>query len=121
MEAINLQDKLDQFDERWAPRIVGALNGQHVKLAKLEGAFDWHRHAEADEFFLVLDGTLAIELRDEADVRLEAGECCVVPRGTEHRPVADEGVAHVLLFEPAGTRNTGRRETDKTVRDPEWI
>lgn len=121
MDAINLQDKLDQFDERWAPRIVGALNGQHVKLAKLEGAFDWHQHADADEFFLVLAGTLTIELRDEPDVRLEEGECCVVPRGTDHRPVADDGVAHVLLFEPAGTRNTGERETDQTVSDPDWI
>ncbi|MFB6248343.1 MAG: cupin domain-containing protein [Salinibacter sp.] len=121
MEAINLQDKLDQFDERWAPRIVGALNGQHVKLAKLEGAFDWHQHADADELFLVLDGRLIIVLRDGSDVRLGEGECCIVPRGTEHRPVAPEGAAHVLLVEPAGTRNTGRRETEKTVSSPEWI
>jgi quercetin dioxygenase-like cupin family protein len=121
MDAINLQDKLAQFDERWAPRIVAALNGQHVKLAKLAGAFDWHQHADADEFFLVLAGTLTIELRDEPDARLEEGECCVVPRGTAHRPVAGEDGAHVLLFEPAGTRNTGERETDQTVSDPDWI
>lgn len=121
MDVVNLQDKLDQFDERWAPRIVGALNGQHVKVAKLEGAFDWHHHADADELFLVLDGTLTIQLRDKADVHLTNGEFCVVPRGTEHRPVADAGTAHVLLFEPAGTRNTGPRDTEKTVSDPDWI
>ena len=121
MEPINLKDKLAQFDELWAPRIVADLNGQHVKLAKMEGAFDWHQHPEADEFFLVLSGTLTIQRRDADDVRLEEGACCVVPSGTEHRPVAADGEAHVLLFEPAATRNTGARETDRTVPDPERI
>lgn len=105
MNPINLADKLGQFDEYWSPKIVGELNGQQVKLAKLKGAFMWHHHEQEDEFFLVLSGRLTIELRD-GTVVLEAGECCIVPRGTEHRPVADEET-HVLLFEPASTVNTG--------------
>ncbi len=112
-----LEDKLSQFDEQWAPRIVAELNGQHVKIAKLEGSFEWHRHETADELFLVLRGKLTIELRDEQDCQLGEGDFCVVPRGTEHRPVADAGEAHVLLFEPAGTRNTGDRRSERTVED----
>ncbi|MEM1417939.1 MAG: cupin domain-containing protein [Myxococcota bacterium] len=117
---VNLAAKLARFDERWSPRIVGELNGQHVKLAKLEGEFVWHRHADADELFLVLEGTLLMRLRD-GDVRLEAGEMLIVPRGVEHQPVA-EGVVHVLLFEPAGTLNTGDAATEaRTVTDPERL
>lgn len=113
---VNLTEKFAQFDERWSPRIVAELNGQHVKLAKLEGPFVWHRHEHEDELFLVVRGTLRIEFRD-GDVTLGEGEFLVVPRGVEHRPVADAEV-HVLLFEPAGTRNTGDAGGDRTVLHP---
>ncbi len=111
---VNLADAFDRFEERWSPRIVGELNGQHVKLAKLEGPFVWHRHENEDELFLVVKGRLVIELRDGA-VTLDAGEFVVIPRGVEHRPVAEEEV-HLLLFEPAGTLNTGDIENERTVR-----
>ena len=114
-ERIDLAEKLASFDERWSPRIVAELNGQHVKLAKLEGAFVWHSHAEEDELFLVLKGELTIELRDGAVV-LGPGQMAVVPRGVEHRPVAD-GEVHLLLFEPAGTLNTGDVRNERTVED----
>jgi mannose-6-phosphate isomerase-like protein (cupin superfamily) len=112
-EKVDLQAKLAQFDEQWSPKLVGELNDQAVKLAKLEGEFVWHHHDEADELFLVLDGHLTIELREES-VDLDEGECFIVPRGVEHKPVAD-GEAHVLLFEPAETRNTGNVENERTA------
>lgn len=118
MDKVNLAEKLAGFSEHWSPRIVGELNGQHVKLAKLEGEFVWHSHAEQDELFLVLSGDLAIELRDRT-VTLEPGELFIVPRGVEHRPVA-AGVAEVLLFEPAGTVNTGEVRDPRTV-EATWI
>ncbi len=121
MQTGTLSEKLAQFDEQWAPRIIGELNGQHVKVAKLEGPFEWHHHAAADEFFLVMAGCLTIELRDKDNVRLEEGDYCIVPQGTEHRPVAGDGEAHVLLFEPASTQNTGNLQNERTVQDPEWI
>lgn len=119
MQVVNLQEKLASFSDTWSPKVVGALNGQHVKLAKLEGEFIWHQHAEEDELFLVLQGELEIELRDRR-LRLREGEFCIVPRGIEHKPVA-HGEAHVLLFEPTSTRNTGDIESERTVEDPEWI
>ena len=119
IQRIDLAEKLARFDERWSPRIVAELNGQHVKLAKLEGEFVWHSHAEEDELFLVLKGTLTIELRDGAGV-LGPGQMAVVPRGIEHRPVAD-GEVHVMLFEPAGTVNTGDVRNERTVEDLERI
>jgi len=121
-DKVNLADAFTRFSETWSPRIVAALNGQHVKVAKLEGAFDWHHHETEDELFLVVAGRLAIQLRgtDRDEVRLEPGELFVVPRGVEHRPVA-EGVAHVLLFEPASTLNTGTERTARTVDDPAWL
>lgn len=118
-ERIDLAEKLAGFDERWSPRIVAELNGQHVKLAKLEGAFVWHSHAGEDELFLVLKGLLTIELRDGAVV-LGPGQMAVVPRGVEHRPVAD-GEVHLLLFEPAGTINTGNVQNERTVVEPKRI
>lgn len=121
MQTGNLSEKLAQFDEQWAPRIIGELNGQHVKVAKLEGPFEWHHHPDGDELFLVLDGLLTIEFREGDNVRLEKGDFCIVPEGVEHRPVADEGEAHVLLFESASTRNTGNLQSDRTVQDPERI
>jgi mannose-6-phosphate isomerase-like protein (cupin superfamily) len=117
MEKVNLADKLSQFTDCWRPRIVGELNGQHVKVAKLRGEFVWHHHADADELFLVLAGRLVIQLRD-GEVTLQPGELFIVPRGVDHRPVADDDV-HVLLFEPIGTLNTGNVVNERTVRDLE--
>jgi len=110
---VNLAEKLASFSETWSPKVVAELNGQLVKVARLEGEFVWHDHAEEDELFLVLEGRLRIELRDRTVV-LEEGELFVVPRGVEHRPVA-EGRAAVLLFEPAGTRNTGDVDDSRAV------
>jgi len=118
-EKVDLRQKLSLFDERWSPRVVAELNGQEVKLVKLEGEFVWHSHAEEDELFLVLGGTLRMELRDRT-IELAPGQLLVVPRGVEHRPVA-EGEVHVLLFEPAGTLNTGDVRNERTVEEPERI
>ncbi|MFC7205360.1 cupin domain-containing protein [Haloferax namakaokahaiae] len=113
MEKVALTEAFATFDEQWSPRVAGELNGQAVKLAKVEGEFVWHQHDDADELFFVHDGALTIELRDEPDVHLDAGEFVVVPRGVEHRPVADEE-AQILLFEPSGTKNTGNVESELT-------
>lgn len=102
---VNLADKLSQFSELWSQKKVAVLNNYEVKLAKLKGEFVWHTHEDTDELFLVISGRLTIQLRD-GDVVLEPGELFVVPRGVEHCPVADEETA-ILLFEPAGTINTG--------------
>ncbi|MCA9517637.1 MAG: cupin domain-containing protein [Myxococcales bacterium] len=120
MDKVNLKDKLARFSERWSPRVVGELNGQHVKLAKLEGEFVWHHHEHEDELFLVLEGTLTMRLR-ERDVVLAPGELFIVPRGVEHQPVAGEGEVHVLLFEPASTLNTGNLRNERTVDDLERL
>jgi mannose-6-phosphate isomerase-like protein (cupin superfamily) len=120
MEKVTLASAFDSIDERWSPRLAGELNGQAVKLAKAEGEFVWHSHADADELFLVTDGRLRIEFRDRDDAVLDAGELLVVPRGTEHRPVA-EPEANVLLFEPAGTRNTGDVENELTREELERV
>ncbi|ODR81890.1 mannose-6-phosphate isomerase [Haladaptatus sp. W1] len=120
MEKVNLDTAFDTFDEHWSPRLAAELNGQAVKLAKLEGEFVWHRHDDADEMFLVTSGHLRIEFREEENVVLEEGEFVVVPRGVEHRPVADEE-AEVLLFEPAGTTNTGNVESELTKTDLEEV
>ena len=119
MDKINLAEKLSRFTDHWRPRIVADLNGQQVKLAKLKGEFEWHHHEREDELFLVLKGRLTIKLRD-GDVRLEEGECVVVPRGVEHKPVAEDE-AHVLLFEPATTLNTGNVRSERTVEDLERL
>ncbi|HYF62271.1 MAG TPA: cupin domain-containing protein [Herpetosiphonaceae bacterium] len=119
MEKVNLAAKLGQFGEHWSPKIVGELNGQHVKLVKLKGEFVWHHHDDEDELFLVVKGRLRMELR-AGDITIEEGEFLVVPRGVEHRPVADEE-AHVLLFEPAATLNTGNVTNERTVAEPERL
>ena len=113
MEKVNLAAKLAQFSDKWQPKIVGELNGQHVKLAKILGEFIWHHHDNEDELFLVVKGRFRMEFRDR-HVWLEEGEILIVPRGVEHRPVAEEEV-HVLLFEPASTLNTGNVENERTV------
>ncbi len=114
MQKVNLAAAFASFDERWSPRVAAELNGQQVRLAKLEGPFVWHRHEHEDELFLVVQGRLTLRLRDR-DIELEEGELFVVPRGVEHLPVA-EAECHVLLFEPASTRNTGEVESERTVR-----
>lgn len=105
MEKVNVNEKLTLFNDHWNPRIIGELNGQHVKIAKLKGEFVWHSHVDEDELFMVLKGELIIEFKDRKVV-LKENEFLIVPRGTEHRPVAHEEVS-VLLFEPTTTLNTG--------------
>jgi mannose-6-phosphate isomerase-like protein (cupin superfamily) len=112
IKKINLSEKLSQFADHWNPRIVAELNGQHVKLAKLEGEFVWHHHEAEDEMFLIIHGRLRMQLRD-GEVVVGPGEAIVIPRGVEHRPVADEEV-HLLLFEPASTLNTGNVRSERT-------
>lgn len=119
METVNLRDKLALFDTHWDPKIVGDLNGQHVKLVKFQGPFVWHSHEREDELFLVVRGAFTMEFRDRS-VPVREGEFLIVPRGVEHRPVAEEEV-HVLLFEPASTLNTGDAVSDRTVSEPERI
>jgi len=114
MEKVRLVSKFASFSEHWSPKIVGELNGQHVKVVKFVGEFVWHHHDHEDEMFLVHRGRFRMELRDRA-IELEAGDFLIVPRGVEHRPVADEEV-EVVLFEPAGTLNTGNVESERTVR-----
>lgn len=111
-DKVNLQDKFSQFSDHWNPRIVGELNGQQVKLAKFIGEFIWHSHEHEDEFFLVVKGSFRMEFRDKS-VELKEGDFLVVPRGVEHKPVADQE-AHVLMFEPASTVNTGAIESERT-------
>lgn len=108
MRSVNLEESLSTISEHWRPKVVAELNGQEVKLAKLKGEFIWHHHEEEDELFLVHKGRLRIEFRDRV-VELGPGEMLVVLRGVEHRPVAEEEV-ELLLFEPAGVRNTGNVE-----------
>lgn len=119
MEKINLAQKLALFSEHWRPKIVGELNGQHVKLVKLQGEFVWHRHEREDELFLVLKGSLRMDFPDRS-VTVEAGEFIIVPRGAEHRPVAAAEV-HVLLFEPASTINTGDAQAGELTAPEAWI
>lgn len=118
-DVVNLAEKLSLFSDHWMPRIVGELNGQHVKLAKLLGDFIWHRHPDEDELFLVLSGELELHLRERV-VTLREGEFFIVPRGVEHKPVAREEV-HLLLLEPTSTRNTGDAVNERTVERPQWI
>jgi len=119
LEKIDLAERFARISEHWQPRVVAELNGQHVKLVKFAGDFVWHHHAHEDELFLVVAGHFRMELRDHT-IELGPGEMLVVPRGVEHRPVADEEVS-VLLFEPAGTLNTGNVRSERTVDTPERI
>jgi mannose-6-phosphate isomerase-like protein (cupin superfamily) len=121
MHKIRIAEKLAEFSDYWSPKIVGQLNGQHVKLVKFHGDFVWHHHAAEDEMFLVLEGSFRMDYRDAAgrehSMDIDQGEFVIVPRGTEHRPSAESEV-HVLLFEPAGTLNTGNVRHALTVDDP---
>jgi mannose-6-phosphate isomerase-like protein (cupin superfamily) len=118
-QPINLKDKLAKFSEHWSPKIVAQMNDYHIKLAKVQGEFVWHDHPETDELFMVVDGELDILFRD-GQVTLYAGDLYVVPRGVEHKPVAAQE-CHILLFEPAGTVNTGNVQNDRTVTHNDWI
>ncbi|HEY9886396.1 MAG TPA: cupin domain-containing protein [Vampirovibrionales bacterium] len=119
MEKVNLQQKFSLFSEHWSPKIVGELNGQHVKLAKLKGEFVWHKHLEEDELFFVVKGSFKMEYRDRT-VKVNENEFLIVPRGVEHKPVADEEV-WVMLFEPTSTLNTGNAKSDLTKNDLDSI
>lgn len=119
MEKINIANKLNLFQDHWNPRIIGELNGQHVKLVKLKGEFIWHSHEKEDELFYVIKGSLKMEFRDRVEI-LQPGEMIIVPRGVEHKPVAEEEV-HVMLFEPASTINTGEIENERTRKKLEVI
>jgi len=119
MDKVNLAQKLASFSEHWQARIVGELNGQHVKLAKLQGEFIWHHHESEDELFLVVKGTLRMKFRGHEAV-VNEGEFVVVPRGVEHCPVADEEV-HIILIEPKSTLNTGNVTNERTVAQLERI
>jgi mannose-6-phosphate isomerase-like protein (cupin superfamily) len=119
MEKVNLAEKLALFADHWNPKVVGNLNGQQVKLVKFWGEFVWHHHDHEDELFLVVQGRFRMEFRDR-QVWLESGEFIIVPRGVEHRPVAEEEV-HVMLFEPASTLNTGNAESNLTVEQLQRI
>jgi mannose-6-phosphate isomerase-like protein (cupin superfamily) len=124
MQKINLAEKLALFSDYWRPKILGELNGQQVKVVKFQGEFVWHRHEAEDELFLVVRGAFRMDYRDgqgrEQAMELSEGEFLIVPRGVEHRPVAYEEV-QVLLFEPAGTLNTGNVRGVLTADVPQWL
>ena len=119
MHKVNIAQKFALFDEHWSPKVVGELNGQQVKIAKIQGEFVWHHHEDEDELFMVIKGELTIKLPDE-DVHLKEGEFLIVPRGVEHKPVA-EREAHILMLEPAGTLNTGNVQNERTLHEVERI
>jgi mannose-6-phosphate isomerase-like protein (cupin superfamily) len=120
MDKVNIQDKFSQFSDAWNPRIIGELNGQHVKAVRLKGEFIWHHHDHEDELFLVVKGNLRMEFRDKV-VNVREGEFIVVPRGVEHKPVAETGEVEVILFEPASTLNTGNLENERTRKQLEKL
>lgn len=119
MNKVNLSEKFNLFNEYWSPKIVGELNGQYVKLAKFKGEFTWHSHENEDEMFFVVKGSMRIELRDGV-INLKQGEFCVIPKGIEHKPIADEE-AHIMLFEPKSTEQTGGIESELLVESQPWI
>lgn len=119
MEKVNLRDKFSEFQEYWSPKIAGEVNDSHVKLAKIKGEFMWHHHEQEDELFLVVKGRLRMQFRDR-EVTLEPGEFIIVPRGVEHLPSAEEE-AHLLLFEPKSTLNTGNVRNERTLAELERI
>ena len=118
-QPINFEEKLLKFSEHWSPKIIAQFNDYHLKLAKVQGEFVWHDHPETDEVFIVVKGQLKILFRD-GDVLLNEGEMFVVPKGVEHKPVA-ENECHILLIEPAGTVNTGDVKDGLTAPNNIWI
>jgi mannose-6-phosphate isomerase-like protein (cupin superfamily) len=118
IEKVNLTEKFSRFEEHWRPRIVGELNDSHVKLVKVQGEFLWHHHEAEDELFLVVKGRLLMQLRDR-DLWIEEGEFVIIPRGVEHRPVAEEET-HIVLLEPKTTVNTGNVQSERTAPE-QWL
>lgn len=116
---INLKEKLEKFSEHFSPKIIAQMNNYHLKLSKFQGEFVWHRHINTDETFIVLDGEMRIDFRDDS-IELKAGELFVVPKGVEHKPFA-ENECHLMLIEPAGTINTGDADGALTKENEEWI
>lgn len=119
MNSINIKEKLDMIHEHWSPKIIAQMNDYHFKLVKIKGEFVWHKHDETDETFVVIDGTMKILFRD-GEVNLNEGDIYIVPKGVEHKPVADKKCS-ILLIEPAGTSNTGDTQSELTKRDLDWI
>lgn len=119
MKKINLQEKFSQFNEHWSPKIIGELNDQQVKIAKVKGEFVWHDHANEDELFMIIKGQLKIVL-EKKEVTLDKGEIFIVPRGVQHKPIAEEE-CWILLFEPKQIRHTGEVESELTKEKNEWI
>lgn len=119
MDKINLAEKFARVTESWSPKVVGELNGQQVKIARLTGEFIWHHHDAEDELFYVVKGRFRMEFRDRT-VEMGAGELLIVPRGVEHRPVADQE-AEVMMFEPASTVNTGNVRNERTIETLERL
>jgi len=113
--AINISEKLTLFSDHWSPKVIGELNGQAVKLAKIQGEFVWHDHKDEDELFYILKGTLKMEFRDRVEI-LNEGDMLIIPRGVEHRPIAEEEV-HLMLFEPISTKHTGEVEHELTQKE----
>jgi mannose-6-phosphate isomerase-like protein (cupin superfamily) len=123
MRVVNLAQKFSEFSDHWSPKVAGELNGQHVRLAKLKGEFVWHHHDEEDELFFVVKGTLRMKVREngaEHELTVREGEFLIMPRGTEHLPIADEEV-HLMLLEPAGTLNTGNLRNERTKQQLEHV
>lgn len=114
MDVINLFDKFDLFEDHWSPKVIGELNGQHVKLAKIKGEFVWHNHENEDELFYILKGQLVIEFRD-GKKELNEGDMIIIPKGVDHKPIANEEV-WLMLFEPVETKHTGNVEHELTVK-----
>lgn len=119
MDKVNISEKLSRISDHWNPRVIGELNGQHVKAVKLKGEFIWHHHDHEDELFLVIKGTLKMAFREKT-VDVHPGEFIIVPRMVEHKPIA-EGEVEILLFEPASTLNTGNVENERTRKQLEKI
>ena len=117
--ATNLKEKFNKFSDFWSPRVIAELNDYQLKLAKFKGEFVWHDHADTDEMFLVVEGTMYIEMADQT-VALNAGEMYVVPKGVQHKPFAHEE-CHVLLVEPRGVVNTGEAGGNLTAENDKWV
>ena len=119
LKAININDKLNKFSDLWSPKVIAEMNDYQFKLAKVKGEFVWHSHEETDETFIVLDGELLIEFRDEK-IKLNKGELYIVPKGVEHKPYA-ENECHIMLIEPKGIINTGDKSTKLTSKNDIWV
>ncbi len=119
MEVININEKFNLFSDHWSPKVIGELNNQHVKLAKIKGEFIWHNHTEEDELFYILKGELIIEFRDHIK-KLSEGDMIIIPKGVDHKPIAEEEV-WLMLFEPAETKHTGEVESEMTVKEYDRI